>query len=93
MQTLPVLAAPTLPHGLARAFLALTDDPALPARPRSAAGALAAMAAAVVIALSAPAGWLSPGSLLLAPGDHPTAALGSSKAALAHDDEDDDGPE
>lgn len=78
-------------HGLARAFLALTDDPALPPAPPAAGPRLAALAAAAVLVLSAPAGWLAPAALTAKPGDQPAATLGSSKAALAHDDEDDDG--
>jgi hypothetical protein len=91
MQPLPP-AAPTS-HGLARAFLALTDDAApLPAQ-HSAVRVVAALAAAVVLALSAPAGWLAPASVTAKVGDQPAATLGNSKAALAHDDEDDDGAE
>ena len=93
MQPFPAPAAPSS-HGLARAFLALTDDPALPLARRSGCRALAAVAAVAVLVLSGPAGWLSPALLALEPGDHPAPVLGtSSKAALAHDDEDDDAPE
>jgi hypothetical protein len=88
----------TLPdqHRMARAFLALTDDPGTEPVQRSLVKALAAFAAALVIALAAPLLWIPP----VAPvsqgklGDQPAATLGSSKAALAAaDDEDDAGGE
>jgi hypothetical protein len=65
---------------LAHAFLALTDDDAFVdqrTRPRI----FAATAAAVVLALGAPLGFLS-----LHPSDHPIGAL-SSKSSLSPDDE------
>jgi hypothetical protein len=81
-------------HRMARAFLALTDDPELDAVQRSLVKALAAFAATLVLALAAPVTWVAP----LAPvspgkvGDQPTATLANSKAALAAaDDEDADG--
>jgi hypothetical protein len=89
MQPTPALVAPSS-HRLARAFLALTDDPALPPAQRTTGRTLAALAAAAVLFLSAPAGWLAPAALTAKLGDQPAATLGS-KAALAHDDEDDDG--
>ena len=90
MQPTSALAAPGS-HGLARAFLALTDDPALRPVQRSVRRTLAALAAAAVLVVAAPAGWLAPAALTAKLGDQPAATLGSSKAALAHDDEDDDG--
>ena len=91
-------ASLTLPdqHRMARAFLALTDDPEVEADvlQRSLAKALAAFAAVLVLALAAPVTWITP----VAPvrtgkvGDQPAATLGNSKAALAAaDDEDPDG--
>jgi ferric-dicitrate binding protein FerR (iron transport regulator) len=66
---------------LAGAFLALSDDPA-PAPPsqRSAARALCALVAGVVLALAAPVAWASP-----APGDLP-AATAAGKAAEVEDE-------
>ena len=86
----------TLPdhHRLARAFLALTDDVDAETVQRSLVKALAAFAAALVIAFSAPVTWIAPAPPV-APskvGDQPAATLASSKAALAAaDDEDADG--
>jgi hypothetical protein len=65
---------------LAHAFLALADDDTVVdqrTRPR----VFAAAAAAVVLALGAPVGYLS-----LHPSDHPVGAL-SSKFSLGADDE------
>jgi hypothetical protein len=65
---------------LADAFLALADDDAL-VEQRSRPRIFAATAAAVVLALGAPAGYLA-----AHPSDHPVAAL-SSKFSLGQDDE------
>jgi hypothetical protein len=65
---------------LAHAFLALTDDDASVDQ-RSRPRVFAAAAAAVVLALGAPAGYQS-----LHPSDHPVGAL-SSKVSLGLDDE------
>ena len=88
----------TLPdhHRMARAFLALTDDPQVEAEAgqRSLVKALAAFAAVLVIALAAPVTWLAPAPPVTPSkvGDQPAATLGSSKAVFAAaDDEDADG--
>ena len=85
----------TLPdhHRMARAFLALTDDPAVEPARRSLVKALAAVAAVLVLALAAPMTWLAPAPPVTPSkvGDQPAATLGNSKAALAADDEDADG--
>jgi hypothetical protein len=83
-------------HRMARAFLALTDDPELDAEAvqRSLVKALAALAAVLVLAFAAPVTWLAPAPPVTPRmvGDHPAATLGNSKAALpAADDEDADG--
>jgi hypothetical protein len=90
-------ATATLPdqHRLARAFLALTDDPGSEADvlQRSLVKALAAFAAVLVLALAAPVTWMAPAPPV-APskvGDQPAATLAGSKAALGADDEDADG--
>ena len=91
-------ASLTLPdqHRMARAFLALTDDPEVEADvlQRSLAKALAAFAAMLVLALAAPLTWTSPAPSVTPSkvGDQPAATLANSKAALAAaDDEDADG--
>jgi len=78
----PTPSAPTRPMSppLAEAFLALSDDDA-PADQRTRPRILAAAAAAVVLALGAPAGYAS-----THPSDHPVGAL-SSKFSLGLDDE------
>ncbi len=87
----------TLPdhHRMARAFLALTDDPALePVRRSLAQGRSPPSPPSLVLALAAPMTWMAPAPPV-APskvGDQPAATLGNSKAALAAaDDEDADG--
>jgi hypothetical protein len=85
----------TLPdHRMARAFLALTDDVGAEAVQWSLVKTLAAFAAVLVIAFSAPVTWVAPAPPV-APskvGDQPAATLANSKAALAAaDDEDADG--
>jgi hypothetical protein len=91
-------ATATLPdhHRMARAFLALTDDPAIEAEAlqRSLVKALAAFAAVLVLALAAPVTWMTPAPPTTPSkvGDQPAATLASSKAAAAAaDDEDVDG--
>jgi hypothetical protein len=75
------------PDRLALAFLALAGDgPALPAQ-RSLTRVAAAVAAAVVLALAAPAGWVAPSAKRT---DQPAATLGSSKAVVAAADDDDE---
>jgi hypothetical protein len=88
----------TLPehHRMARAFLALTDDPEVEAEAvqRSLVKALAALAAVLVLAFAAPVTWMAPAPPVEPSkvGDQPAATLGNSKAALAAaDDEDADG--
>ena len=83
----------TLPdqHRMAQAFLALTDDLNAETVQRSLVKALAAFAAVLVLALAAPVTWIGPAPPV-APGkvgDPPAATLGSSKAALAADDDED----
>ena len=86
----------TLPdhHRMARAFLALTDDVEAEVVQRSLVKTMAAFAAVLVLALSAPVTWIAPAPPV-APsklGDQPAATLANSKAALAAaDDEDADG--
>jgi hypothetical protein len=75
------------PPSLAHAFLVLAGDGPPPAPQRSLARFAAALAAAVVLALAAPVGWTAPSKSA----EKPAATLGSSKAALAADDEDDGG--
>ena len=81
-------------HRIARAFLALTDDPGTEVVQRSLVKALAAFAAVLVLALAAPVTWLAPAPPV-APsklGEQPAATLANSKAApAAADDEDADG--
>jgi hypothetical protein len=69
-----------MPTPLAHAFLALADDDSL-ADQRTRPRILSAFAAAVVLALGAPAGYVSSH-----PSDHPVGAL-SSKFSLGLDDE------
>ena len=78
---------------MARAFLALTDDVDADTVQRSLVKALAAFAAALVLALAAPVAWVAPAPPVSPSkvGDQPAAALASSKAAPAADDEDVDG--
>jgi hypothetical protein len=72
---------------MAYAFLALAGDGApLPAQ-RSLPRLAAALAAAIVLALAAPLSWSAPSDSA----GKPAATLGSSKAAVAADDEDDGG--
>jgi hypothetical protein len=76
-------------HALARAFLALADDGAAAApAARSRARLVASLVAIAVLCLAAPLAWVSPAPSKLA--DQPAATLGSSKAGIAEDDEDDD---
>ena len=81
-------------HRMARAFLALTDDPELEAAQRSLVKGLAAFAAVLVLAFAAPLTWIAPNAPV-APrkvGDQPAATLANSTAApAAADDEDADG--
>jgi hypothetical protein len=72
--------APATSAPLAHAFLALADDGA-EADQRTLPRVLAAAAAAVVLALGVPLGWLA-----VKPADHPVAAL-SAKTALFSDEE------
>jgi hypothetical protein len=65
---------------LALAFLALADEDSMPDQ-RTLPRVFTAALAAVVLALTAPAGFL-----LARPSDHPVATL-SSKVSLAPDDE------
>ena len=84
----------TLPdhHRMARAFLALTDDPELEAVQRSLVKALAAFAAVLVLALAAPLTWIAPTHVAPSKvGDQPAATLANSKAALAAADDEDAG--
>jgi hypothetical protein len=72
---------------MAHAFLALAGDgPALPPQ-RSLARLTAALAASIVLALAAPLSWSAPSDSA----GKPAATLGSTKAAVAADDEDDGG--
>jgi hypothetical protein len=77
---------------LARAYLALSDDPAPPAPQRSAPRALGAVAAAIVLALAAPVAWASAASGR-PPADQPAATTAGKggMAAPEADDEDGDG--
>lgn len=85
----PSAPAPPDRHRLARAFLALADDVAFQPVQRSAARALAAFAAVLVLALAAPVAWPVPASPAeLA--DQPAATLGSKAVLAEADDEDDD---
>jgi hypothetical protein len=71
---------------LAGAFLAIADDPEPAPSQRSAARALCALMAGVVLALAAPVAWVSP-----APRDQP-AATPAGKAAGVEADDDAEGP-
>jgi hypothetical protein len=86
------LAAPD-PHGLARAFLALSDDGAPEQGRRSALTAFAAALATLTLAVAAPLSWMAP--VAHSPqkaADQPAATLASSKAGFhAADDEDEPG--
>jgi hypothetical protein len=68
-----------VPPQLAHAFLALSDDDVI-AEQRSIPRAVAAAAAAIVLAVGAPLGFL-----VVKPGDHPLPAV-SSKFSLLDDD-------
>jgi hypothetical protein len=83
-------AAGTSPR-LAAAFLALSDAGAeSPAAPRfSPAVALAALAASVVLALSAPLAWIS--GPVVRPSDLPPATQASKASVPAPDDDAGDG--
>ena len=82
--------APTSAHRrLARAYLALSDDPAPPAPQRSAPRALGAVAAAIVIALAAPVAWASAASGRV-PADQPAATAAAAKGATPGPEADDD---
>jgi hypothetical protein len=75
---------PTVEHShVARAFLALADDPQPPPPQRSVPRVLCAFAAGVVIALAAPLAWASP-----SPRDQPTATAAGKAGALLGDDDD-----
>ena len=78
---------------MARAFLALTDDVDADVVQRSLVKALAALAAVLVLAFSAPVTWIAPAPPVMPTkvGDQPAATLANSKAAAAADDEDVDG--
>jgi hypothetical protein len=81
---------PALPesHGLARAFLALADDPLPAPAQRSSTRAVAALVAAIVLCIAAPLSWMAPASRSLTKlSDQPAATLANSKALL-HPDED-----
>ena len=82
-------------HRMARAFLALTDDPAVEVVQKSLVRALAAFAAVLVLAFAAPMTWMASATPATpSKVDQPTATLANSKAALAAaDDEDADGGE
>jgi hypothetical protein len=80
------LAAPD-PHRLARAFLALGDDPAPSPAQQSLTRMVVALVAAIALALSAPLAWSAPRVKL---GEQPAATLGNSKALLAAADDEDD---
>jgi len=90
------MAALTSAHRrLADAYLALSDDPARAAPQRSAPRTLGAVAAAIVLALSAPLAWTS-AAAGQPPADQP-AATAAGKAAMPgpevdEDDEDGDDP-
>ena len=77
---------------LARAYLALADDPAPAATQRSLPRAVVALLATVVLALAAPLAWVS--AARGEPRDTPAAT--AVKGSHAEDDEDDgdgDGPD
>jgi hypothetical protein len=81
MATLPSVHPP-----LARAYLALADDPAPAAAQRSLPRAVVALLAALVLAAAAPLSWVS-----VARGEpRDTPAATSVKAGHAEDDGDDD---
>ena len=87
--------APTSAHRrLARAYLALSDDPAPPAQQRSAPRALGAFVAVIVLALASPVAWASAASGR-PPADQPAATPAPAKGAMpgseADDDDDGDG--
>jgi len=86
------LAAPDS-HGLARAFLALSDDGEPEQARRSALTAFAAALATLTLAVAAPLSWMAP--VAHAPrkaADQPAATLANSKAGFhAADDEDEPG--
>jgi hypothetical protein len=79
------------PHRLARAFLALTDEPVAEPLRAAAWRTVVAMLAVLVLAIGAPATWMAPATHALGkPGEQPAATLGSSKASLAAAADDDD---
>jgi hypothetical protein len=81
-------SGPPLPP-LAEAFLALGDDPGLPARRPAPAFGLAAVLATLVLALSAPAAWFA--APAHKPSDQPAATPASKSAVPAPDDDGGDG--
>jgi hypothetical protein len=87
----PAIATVPDPHRLARAFLALTDEPVAEPLRTAAWRTVVAMIAVLVLAIGAPATWMGPTVRSLdKPGDQPAAMLGSSKAGLAAAGDDDD---
>jgi hypothetical protein len=74
-------------HRLARAFLALADDPDVLVAQRSLARFVAAFAATFALAVAAPLTAHTPPTKV---SDQPAATLASSKAPLAADDDEDD---
>ena len=74
---------PTPQHRLARAFLALSDEPGPPSRP-SFRAMICAVAAAVVLAFAAPLAWASGGLV-----DQPAATKHDAAPALEEEDGDD----
>jgi hypothetical protein len=74
---------------LARAYLALTDDPEPAPSQRSASRVACALAAGLVLALAAPLAWAAPAADK--PRDLPAATAGGKAGVVADDDDDVDG--
>jgi hypothetical protein len=85
------MEAPTSAHRrLARAYLALSDDPAASAPQRSAPRVLGAVVATVVLALAAPTAWAAAASGR-PPADQPAATPAAKGAMPGPEADDDDG--
>lgn len=87
--TRPMAAPPSTFPTLARAHLALADDPDLTGSQHSLPRAVAAMAAAIVLAFATPLGWAS--VVRGEPRDAPAATVVKADNAVEDDGDEGDG--